>query len=145
VRVDIIFTKLSGQQHRVRIRRDDGTTAAIDLESRSFLRHDLAHYAVESALAIPCGFWGSVAAGAPLSGEGISGADAELAETLAGPVQTLMRDDRDTEAYLAVLARAAPALATTELAAKIHECIRRLRGHWKATPYGGEMQLAWPE
>ena len=31
------------------------------------------------------------------------------------------------------------------LAARVHERVRQLRGHWKGTPYGGEMELDWPE
>lgn len=142
--MDIVFTKLSDLRHAVRVERDDGTHESVELETRSFLRHDLAHFAVEDALPIERGFWGSVARGASLTGDGVNGADAMLAETLAGPVQTLMRRDAGPEAYLAVLQRAAPERATSELAERIHERVRRLRGHWQATPYGGEMTLSWP-
>jgi len=142
--MEISFTKLSDDRHRVAVLRGDGSSDAAELESRSFLRHDLAHYAVESEVPIGHGFWGSVADGAALSGEGIAGPEAQLAESLAGPIQTLMRDEADAAAYLRVISAIAPQLATPELAARIHEHVRRLRGHWKATPFGSTMQLAWP-
>jgi hypothetical protein len=70
---------------------------------------------------------------------------ASLAEALAGPFQTLMRVEAQSGAYFDVLQRSAPAVASAELAERIHERVRRLRGHWKATRYGEEMHLVWPE
>ena len=143
--IDIRFRKLSDQQHSVSILRRDGSRDVARLDTRSFLRHDLAHYAVERELPIAKGYWGSVAAGASLDGAGIEGPDAELAESLAGPVQTLMRTEAGTDDYLAVLARVTPGAASAELASRIQESIRRLRGYWRATPFGGDMYLDWPD
>src|SRR5690606_41944628 len=69
-------------------------------ESRSYLRHDLAHFAIELELPIRKGYWGCVAYGASLTGEGVEGEDAQLAETLAGPIQTLFRIEAGPEAYI---------------------------------------------
>ena len=143
--MDIAFTRISDQQHAVDIRRADGTSERVEFDTRSFLRHDLAHFAVESEVPIRCGFWGSVAAGASLDGDDIDGAEAALAESLAARVQTLMRLEAGTGGYLSVLGNVSPDLASMELAARIHEHVRRLRGHWKATPFGGVMRLVWPE
>lgn len=143
--MQIVFTKLSDRRHSVSVTRRDGSTEKVELESRSFLRHDLVHFAVEEALSIGGGFWGSVADGAPLGGEGIGGDDATLAESLTGPVQTLMRDEAGVEAYLSVLQRVVPGSASPSLAARLHELVRQLRGRWKATPYGGEMRLDWTD
>ena len=141
----IAFTKISDEKHRVEITRANGTSESVELESRSFLRHDLAHFAIELELPIGKGYWGCVSSGASLSGSGVAGAEAQLAESLAGPIQTLMRIDADSDAYLAMLREIAPAHAGQDLAARLHERVRRLRGHWKSTPYGGEMRLVWPE
>lgn len=143
--IDIRFRKLSDQQHSVSVLRRNGSRDVAQLDTRSFLRHDLAHYAVERELPIAKGYWGSVAAGAGLDGAGIDGPDAELAESLAGPVQTLMRIEAGTDDYLKVLARVTPGAASAELASRIQESIRQLRGHWRATPFGGEMCLDWPD
>lgn len=60
--MDVCIEKLSAEEHRVSIRRLDGSKDSISLNSRSFLRHDFAHFAVESEVPIKMGYWGSVAA-----------------------------------------------------------------------------------
>lgn len=140
----IVFTKISDHRHAVAITRADGTSERLELESRSFLRHDLAHFAIELELPIRGGYWGCVAAGASLTGDGVAGRDAQLAESLAGPIQTLFTTQAGPEAYARLLGKSAPG-AGDDLAERVHERIRRLRGHWKATPYGGDMALAWPD
>ena len=101
--MQIIFTKISDEQHSLSVRRADDSTDLAVLNSRSFLRHDLAHLAVESELPLANGYWGSVASGAALSGKGMSGPELALAESLAGPVQTLMRLDSNLDKYVYVL------------------------------------------
>ena len=129
----------------MKITRTDGTTESIELASRGFLRHDLAHFAIELELPIRGGYWGCVASGASLTGEGVAGSEAQLAESLAGPIQTLFRIDAGPDAYLELLRKLSPASGSQNLAERVHERIRQLRGHWRATPYGGEMELVWPE
>lgn len=141
----IVFTKTSDERHSVEITRSDGSSESVELVSRSFLRHDLAHFAIEVELPIRNGYWGSVSSGASLRGEGIAGDEALLAEALAGPIQTLFRTDAGPDAYLELLEKRAPTHATPGLALRVHERVRALRGHWKATPYGAEMKLEWPE
>lgn len=141
----IAITKVSKDQHVVRVTRRNGTSESASMDSRSFLRHDLAHFAVEAEIPIPLGYWGLVAEGAALTGEGMRGRDIALAESLAGPIQTLMRQEADPEQYLEILSRLQPTLATFDLAARIHSRARKLIGHWKATPYGGTMEVDWEE
>lgn len=141
----VAFTKLSDERHVVRVDRGDGTFESIELESRSFLRHDLAHFAVELELGLHGGVWGSVARGGSLAGDGLDGADMGLAETVSGPMQTMMRTRASAEEIFAVLKRVAPELATPGLATRIHARLRALDGHWAATPYGEAMHLDWPE
>ena len=141
--MDVIITKLTPDTHRLRVERDDGTSDELELSSRSFLHHDLAHLAIETEIGFRQGYWGSVAAGGSLSGTGLYGDEIALAESLAGPVQTLMRSDADVDAYRAMLAHVAPALARErpDLAERLHERIRRLRGHLAATPFGAGMRI----
>lgn len=143
--VRIVFTKVSNERHAVTITRTDGTSESVEVETREFLRHDLAHFAIELELPIRQGYWGCVASGASLAGEGVGGSDARLAESLAGPMQTLFRIDAGPDAYFELLGRFSPASDSQDLAARVYERIRQLRGHWKATPYGGQMELVWPE
>ena len=58
------------------------------------------------------------------------------AESLAGPVQTLMRLEAEPSDIGRLLERVAPDLASGENAIRVHERLRRLTGHWRATPYG---------
>ena len=141
----IAFTKISDDRHAVTVTRRDGTSERVEVETRSFLRHDLAHFAIEVELPIRKGFWGCVASGASLMGEGVAGSDAVLAESLAGPIQTLFRTDAGPDAYAELLARVPATHDSRDLAARVHERVRQLRGHWKATPHGGQMELVWPE
>ena len=141
--MDITFTKISDEEHSVSVRRRDSSEETAILNSRSFLRHDLAHLAVEMELPLAKGYWGLVANGASLPGDGMSGSELALAESLAGPVQTLMRLDSDTSKYLYVLEQVIPEKASPELAQRIQERGRKLQGHWKGTPYRAEMRLLW--
>ena len=141
----IILSKISNQQHSVRIQRLDKSQDKAILNSRSYLRHDLAHLAVETEVPLSKGYWGSVASGASLSGMEIRGPEIMLAEALSGPVQTLMRVEADIDKYEEVLERVLPELASDDLARRIWDKARRLQGHWKATNFGREMAIQWPE
>jgi hypothetical protein len=149
--MQICFYKLSDDTHALEVTRDDGQTERVELNSRSFLRHDLAHFAIELELSLRRGYWGSVAAGAALRGDDIDSDEIMLAERLAGPVQTLIRTEADVADYLSILRIAETELidigwAATDLAGlaqRIHGRVRQLMGHWRATPYGGAMQLIW--
>ncbi len=141
----IVFTKISDDRHAVAVSRSDGSSERVELETREFLRHDLSHFVIESELPIAKGYWGCVAAGASIRGDGVGGKNAALAESLAGPMQTLFRMEAGVPAYSELFARSPRASGERELAARVHERLRQLRGRWKATPYGGQLELEWPE
>ena len=142
--MEIRFKKLSAEEHELTVVRKDGSTETRVCNSRSFLRHDLAHLAVELELPLARGFWGSVAAGSDLGGMAIRGPDIGIAETYAGSVQGLMREETEDPArFYEVLMRRRADLMTEELAARICERCRQLRGHWRATPFGETMELSW--
>jgi hypothetical protein len=151
--MQIGFHKTSDDEHTLQVCRADGSKDRAALNSRSFLRHGLAHFAVDLEVPINAGYWGGVARGGALGGDGDMSGEMGLAEGLAGPVQTLMRTQADVPAYLAGLRRAevhleGAGIGSTELAGlaeRIHERVRQLQGHWQATPYGGTMGLTWPE
>lgn len=139
----IVITKISQDEHKIEVHRQDGSQESAILNSRSFLRHDFAHFAVEAEIPIKMGYWGLVAAGASLSGEGIAGKDIALAETMAGPVQTLIRTKAEPDRYLEILQRSLPQFASFELAERIFNRARSLTGQWRATPFGSSMSIAW--
>ena len=139
----ILFTKFSDEEHRVKVIRDDGSEDQTTLVSRSFLRHDFAHLAAEQCVEIENGFWGLVAKGAALDGEGIGGPKIQLAESLAGPIQTLMRLNAPVEKFESYLSHLLPDRNCSQLAIEIKEKGRQLEGHWRATPFGETMEVEW--
>ncbi len=143
--MEIIFTKISDDEHRVNIIRHDHSEEEIILNSRSFLHHDFAHLAIELELPLASAYWGSVAAGATLDGKTLTGKEIIIAESLAGPFQTLIRNNDGIDAYQAILDNIQPSLSSRELAESIHERVRQLLGKWRATAYGKTMCIEWTE
>ena len=142
--MQITFGRLSDHEHSVEVVRDDGSTDRVVLASKDFLRHDLAHLALELEVGLGDGVWGSVARGGRLDGDGIDGADVAVAERAAGRLQTLMRTEAGVADYDEMLAATMPEVANRELAERLHERARQLIGHWNATPHGHTMTVEWP-
>lgn len=142
----IQFTKLSDSEHKVAICRTDGSQESRTLNSRSFLFHDLAHLVVESELPLKQAFWGSVASGAALDSSDCAGPDLDLAETLAGPIQVLIKREADLSAYTDVLNRVLDSTEDVEtLSQSVYAYARHLRGLWRATNYGNTMEVTWQD
>jgi hypothetical protein len=157
----ILLTKISDSKHRLEIVRDDGSRESVELASRSFLLHDLLHFAVETRAGLMASFWGMLAAGTTLAEmrEGMSGADpairselmrseAAVTEAVVGVLTGVVQERADGAGAIAALARlfeaqerALPGWLTAEFVDGVREHMRRLRGEWRAVPYGGEMAL----
>ena len=150
------FTKLSDARHRFEYRRPDGSGEAIEMETRSLLSHDLLHYAVESEAGLRGSFYGilakvggyeelCVAGGTALGGE------VAITERGVGALQGAMRDegfDADAFAermaeYLDLYGERPPRWLTPNVLTRVKERMRELLGRWKATPYGGTLELAF--
>lgn len=93
-----MLRKLDDRRHELAIARDRGGWETVACETRSYLTHDLLHYAVE--------------------------AEAGVRQSLGIALPSWLDD-----AF--VLA--------------VHERMRHLVGRWKATAYGGAMELTWPD
>lgn len=154
----VLLTKISDSRHRVEVIRNDGSREKVELETRSFLVHDFVHYAVEATAGMTSGFFGMLAAGAPLSQVNDANAtwdpDSQigLAESIVGPMQTLMKGRSDADELIAGLegmfvatGKKVPAWMTHDFIARVEEEYRRLWGAWKATPYSGQLVLVWPK
>lgn len=146
----IELTKLSDERHRLAVSRPGGAHEAAELETRSFLLHDLVHYAVEAEAGITDGFWGLLAEGHTLSelsnrtmtvplSMGLA-----LAERLVGPMQSVWNGRLDVNLYVEQACTAAPDLVNAAFVARVRERLRGLWGEWRATPYRGTMELPWP-
>lgn len=146
----IELTKLTNDRHRLVVVRDDGAREDVELETRSFLLHDLVHYAVEAEANIVDGFWGSLARGTRLADLNDreatypAGSGLALAETLVGPMQSCWNGRLPPDRYVEMGAGAAPGVVDDAFVARVFERLRRVTGHWKATPFHQPMVLPWP-
>jgi len=143
VKLAVRLTRLSKTHHRFEAIREDGTREVRELETRSFLLHDLVHFALESEGRLDFGFYGSLARGA-----GYETPAACEVESVVGPLQGASRYQIDPAAFVARLrdARASaesttPAWLSEELIARTIERLRQLRGQWRSTPFGQTMEL----
>jgi hypothetical protein len=163
--MQIRLRKISDLRHRLEIIRNDGSRDAVELASRSFLIHDFLHYAVESRAGLTASFWGMLASGKSFkdvheSFAMVSAADraalleSEAAVTeaivgaLTGVAQERTQERADAEAAIAGLTRlfeaqerAMPAWLTVAFVDGVREHMRRLRGQWRAVPFGGDMAI----
>ena len=157
----IRFRKLTDERHVLEIVRPDGRREEVACETRSYLRHDLLHYAVESEAGLAAGFWGALALGttlarmndraAPLVVTGSDGEDLAAIEQIVGALHTSAEGPAVGELvqglrrFAESLGGSLPAWVTPELVTRVRESMRRLEGHWRATRYGDVMELPWPK
>lgn len=146
----IVFTKLTDERHRLEIRRADGRAESVELETRTFLLHDLVHYAVEAEAGIDDGFWGLLERGATMAAlsertmEDPPSAGVALAERLVGPMQSVWHGRLDAALYVENTQPAAPEIVDAAFVERVRDRLRALWGHWRATPFRGAMELTWP-
>ena len=153
----IVFRKTSDDRHTLAITRGDGRREEVECETRSMFVHDLLHLAVESEAKLSAGFWGNLAKGKTLAdmndrtGVAMVAEAPELAviERLVGALSGAVKG-RSAAEMVAALGNYAAALGTTnpewlteELVIAVQERMRQLMGQWKATPFGGAMQIEW--
>jgi hypothetical protein len=154
----ILLTKRSDERHGFAIVRADASRESVELETRSTLHHDLTHLAVEEAAGLDEGFFGSLAAGAsieelsgrmPGSGAPYSEKRMEIERGVA-LLQRMAKGDVDPARLhahivdmLAAQDAEPPPWFTRALVMDVHARLRALVGRWKATPYGGTLELAW--
>jgi hypothetical protein len=159
--VQIQLRKISDERHALRIvRADDGGGGALDeveCETRSTLVHDLLHYAVESEAGLAGGFWGNLAAGLTLAdmndrtGAPLGGGASEMAaiEQIVGALSGAVKGRSAAEMvagmrrFAAALGATMPDWLTEPFVEAVQERMRRLLGHWRATPHGATMNLEW--
>ena len=159
----ILLRKISDQQHELAIvregfARDGGPRESVVCETRSYLKHDLLHHAVEAEARIEGGFWGSLARGrtladmndrarmAPGSDTGEIATVEKFVGVLSGAAKGLSTADvmSTIERSVAATNEPPPAWLTEPFVAAMQERLRGLLGAWRATPYGETMALDWP-
>lgn len=152
----IRFHKQSDERHELEIVRRGLPSERVSCETRSYLVHDLLHFATESEARLESGFYGRLAAGvtlAALNDRANSMGSPELAQIeqvvgmLSGSVKGLTTSEMmgAFERYEAAMDRPLPAWVTADLVRGVEARMRHLLGHYRATPYGSFMELEWPE
>jgi hypothetical protein len=149
VTLRILLYKLDDRRHRLVLRRSDASSEAVELETRSFLLHDLVHWAVEAESGISDGFWGLLASGTSLDAlaertmaQPISPGLA-LAERLVGPFQALYHGRLARERYVEQAQSAAP-FVDDGWVERVLARLRQVTGAWRAVPFSQALELAWP-
>jgi hypothetical protein len=154
----IVFRKIADERHALEIVRDDGRRESVVCETRSYLVHDLLHYAVEGEAGLGGGFWGNLARGRTLedmndrTGRAMEAELPEMSviERLVGALSGAVKGRSAAEMvtglhrYAEALDSTLPPWLTESFVAAVQERMRRLLGHWKATPVGAAMELYWP-
>jgi len=156
----ILLHKRSNTQHALEIVRepDGGERECMECETRSYLTHDLLHYAVETEAGLESGFWGNLARGKTLAqmndrtGRALAAEAPELMaiERVVGALTGVIKGRAAAEIvaalreYEAALGEAESAWLSETLIVAVQERMRRLLGHWSATPFGASMELRWP-
>lgn len=146
------LTKLSDDRHRFAVFTPDGGARERELETRSLLLHDLAHYALELEAGLSGGFYGGLASGGDLdtSMDSLS-AEALVIERVVAPLTAAFKERRPPEEfatrlldYFEQVDQEPPPWLDVDLLERALRRLNSLTGRWKATPFGGTMELAFP-
>ena len=140
------------------LRRPHGAAESIPCDTRSFLLHDLLHYAVEAEAGLDTGFWGLLRSGKTLR-DMADRSGAALAEAHPGLMEiervvgclTSAAKGTSAQALLDQLAHndgtpgfSLPPWVDLAYVTAVQARMRALLGRWNATPFGDTMRLQWP-
>ena len=159
--MQVRFQKLSNDRHRLTVIRRNGTVEMADLETKSLLKHDFLHLALESEAGLQHSFWGLVASGksflelsGKMEGGMISAANSEIATTemLVGALTGAEKEQNSSSefverfsAWCREVGMECPTWLTAELIGRVRERLRHIQGKWNATPFGETMEVTWNE
>jgi hypothetical protein len=147
------FTRIDERRHALEVVRAVRTQRAV-LETRSTLLHDLTHLAVEELAPVETGFFVELARGATLEelaarADAYAGAALQV-ERCVAVLQALGKGAEDPAALharvvaaLALQDEAPPPWFTADLVAAVQARLRELLGRWRATPFGGSLEVTW--
>lgn len=146
------LTRISPTHHTFAYTRTDGTGESLELETKSFLFHDLLHFAVESEAALQHSFYGNLANSSSYATLAELNGDAEgeigMTERVVGGLTGYLKGTADDETFIALMknmldatGETLPTWLTPTFLTRIKERMRRLQGEWNSTPFGETMQL----
>jgi hypothetical protein len=145
------LTRLSNERHRFEYRRPDGSGEQLEMETRSLLTHDLAHFAVESEAGLQDGFYGRLARRGSYAALAEMDDDVLGVERVVVAFQGAARTGADAaatwerlQATFGAMEERLPTWIDLPTAARIHRRLRSLLGEWRAVPFGETMELRFP-
>jgi hypothetical protein len=145
------LTRLSNERHRFAYRRPDGSGEQVEMETRSLLAHDLAHFAVESEAGLQDGFYGRLAQAGSYSELAATAADTLGVERVVVAFQGAAKAGASASetwarltAALEAMGEPVPEWLNEQLAERIRGRLRGLLGAWRATPFGETLELRFP-
>jgi hypothetical protein len=156
--VRVRFHRVSDDRHQLEVIREDGSRDQVSCETRSYLEHDLLHFAVEAEAGLRDGFWGNLARGKTLeqmndrTGASMAGEVPQLMqiEQVVGAMSRLRDGEppaalaRGFVSYCEQIGATVPSWFDEALVEAAARRMRALQGHWRATPHGETMELRWP-
>jgi len=154
----IRFTRLTNDRHRFEIVRGDGTRESHELETRSTMLHDLAHYAVETEAVLEDSFYGRLAQGIAYDELTVvppTTPEVMQTEVVVALIQNTFKDGdspkidaeqraRDIASAFRSVGGQPPVWLGEDFVARARERLRRLPGRWRATPFHGTMEIEFP-
>ncbi len=161
----ISFTRTSPTHHRLHFEREDGSHESIELETKTFLFHDLLHFAAETEAGIQTGFWGSLAHGKTLS-EMNAKSDVDMTSykpetdlacmeivvgaltgswkrTSGGKTGGSLKEG--LENIFGAYEKPLPTYVTGDYEERVLEKLRRLLGAWNSLTFGESLALEWKD
>ncbi|MBK8096198.1 MAG: hypothetical protein IPK26_03780 [Planctomycetes bacterium] len=134
--------KLTPHRHLLLVQRDDGTTTRDELDSRSFVRHDLMHWCFENRAGITDAFLGQGAAPTTTSQA------YAVTEVLVGMLQGVAGREVDPQQfvdraaeYLPSQGHVLPPFVDAAFVRAVLAHWQRLYGQWQSLRVGGILEL----
>jgi hypothetical protein len=143
----------------VRGRTRDGASETREVETRSALLHDLAHYAVEIEAGLTSAFYGLLARGIAydaLTSVPQANLEARQTEVVVVLLQGIFKSDdlaktdpdrlaQNIVAGFRSTGAEPPTWVSPDFIIRVRERLRRGHGQWRATPFHQTMELEFPE
>jgi len=148
----IHLTRISPTTHAFEYKRADGSGERLELETRSFLLHDLLHFAVETEAGLKHSFYGNLAASEKYESlaamNDTAGGEIGLTERIVGGLTGFLKKDVEPYEFLALMqnifdatGEKLPLWLTEDFLDRVKERMRKLQGEWNALPFGETMTL----
>jgi hypothetical protein len=146
----IVLTKLTNTHHRIEFVRANGVRDGAELQTRSFLLHDLVHYGVESEAKLRRAFYGTIADGmlySEIAANPPRNPEAVFVERVVAMLQKCAKGDLKSYNFVGTLREFPDGRNadwfSQDFVKRALERVRRVQGQWKATPFRRAMELAF--